>query len=277
MNEIKEDISEKDIAVQNYINTHRVNGVRYRIPEMFSETVLKKMFLVAMDVTINDNNIKAELIIDILRREYGEDAFSELGTGTNRTALLSNSSNLVCKIALDRNGFYDNMTEFKRSPELDMYCAKAYETNFLILISEYVVLMSEEEFRNSKTQILTILEDLSRAYIIGDVGYINKNRCNYGYRDLDKSIVILDYGYVYPKYGQDNALICPKCKHPLKYTDNYSGFLCTNPRCSLPFTFSDVRRKMNKYMDEIEDGLIGLIADMEMPDLSDINNFNIQK
>lgn len=248
--------------------------IRYKIKEIFSKEVIKELYALALSVDIPDNNDKALMISGILDREFGVGVFEELGTGTNRIAFLYNKAGLVVKIALDRRGFTDNWAEFKRSPELQEYCAKAYETNMLILISEYVVLMNEDEFANSRNEILTILEDISKEYIMGDVGYIKKNRCNFGYRDRSKTIVILDYGYIYPKINQERALTCPKCKKPLEYTPNYDAFICTNHNCKNPYTFMDIRRRMRLDYENMEDKMISELTNLEMPDMSDVNLFN---
>ncbi len=247
--------------------------VRYKIKEIFTKEIIKELYTLALSVDIPDNNDKAIMLSGMLDREFGKGVFEELGTGTNRIAFLYTKGGFVVKIALDRRGFTDNWAEFKRSPELQEYCAKAYETNMLVLISEYVVLMSDEEFANSRNEILTILEDISKEYIMGDVGYIKKNRCNFGYRDRSKTIVILDYGYVYPKINQTKAMTCPRCKGELVYTQNYDAFICTNHNCKNQYTFMDIRRRMILDFENLEDKMISELTSLEMPDMTDVNLF----
>ena len=69
----------------------------------------------------------------------------------------------------------DNFTEFKRSIEAPEYFVKAYETNMLILVEEYVTLMDKQEFIANENGIKTILEDLSKNYLFEDIGFDLKN------------------------------------------------------------------------------------------------------
>ena len=70
---------------------------RSLINEFFSEEMIKMLYYHCCRVDIADNNEKAELIKELLGPE-----FIELGTGTNRIALLHRG--LCCMIALDRRG-----------------------------------------------------------------------------------------------------------------------------------------------------------------------------
>lgn len=233
------------------------------IEHFFSKEMIKMLHYHACRIDIPDNNDKAELIKELL----GPD-FIELGTGTNRIALLHN--NMVCKIALDYRGEVDNWTEFKRSGELPEYLAKAYECNMLILICEYVNVMDQSQFRENESGIKEILEDLSKAYIFDDIGYTLKNSYNWGYRD-NGDIVVLDYGYLYPKKNQDHALSCPKCKALLQYNENYTHFICSNSSCRTKYRIMDIRRRMNLDLENIEDQVISMLNNMEMPDFESVS------
>ena len=59
--------------------------------------------------------------------EEKEVSFSFLGDGTNRMAFLVDG--YVFKLALDDQGYIDNLTEFKMSREAQPYVTKTYETN----------------------------------------------------------------------------------------------------------------------------------------------------
>lgn len=62
-----------------------------------NDKIMKALFYDCLRLDIPDNNVKAEICAEIL----GSD-FSEIGTGTNRIALLHNGC--VVKVALDRRG-----------------------------------------------------------------------------------------------------------------------------------------------------------------------------
>lgn len=244
------------------------------INQIFSKEMLKMLYYHACRIDIEDNNDKAELIQELIGTE-----FQELGTGTNRIAFLytpnsertfRGGAGLVFVFALDRRGFVDNFSEFKRSLEMPEYIVKAYETNMLILIEEYVTLMDSREFIANENGIKTILEDLSKGYIFEDIGFDMKNYGNWGYRS-NGEIVILDAGYIYPKKGNERALSCPKCAGQLAYNRNYTGFVCQNSSCNTKYNFLDVRRRMNLDLEQLEDRMIADLNHVEMPDFDRLN------
>lgn len=141
----------------------------------------------------------------------------------------------------------------------------------LILVEEYVTLMDSREFTMNENGIKAILEDLSHNYIFEDIGYDMKNYENYGYRS-NGDIVILDVGYVYPLKGNEHALSCPKCRGRLKYTRNYTGFMCENTSCRAKYNFLDVRRRMNLDLENLENQMISELNKVEMPDFDRLNN-----
>lgn len=233
------------------------------IEEYFSDDLLKALYLVAMDNSYPNNNVKAQKILDLI----GPD-FQELGPGTNRVVVKRDKA--VFKIAMDRRGMVDNFTEFKRSPEVEMYCAKTYECNLLITVAEYVNLMDEQDYLANRSAILTILEDLSKAYVFEDMGYNMINRCNTGYRD-NGDIVFLDYGYMYPITGNENALICKACGAMVGYNSTYTKFVCSNPSCKKQYRFSQIRNRMNLSLENEEDAIITNINALKTPDWNNLN------
>ena len=244
------------------------------INQIFSKEMLKMLYYHACRNDIDDNNDKAEMIAELLGPE-----FQELGTGTNRIAFLYNpaperefkgGSGLVYEFALDRRGFVDNFTEFKRSIECEEYFVKAYETNMLILVEEYVTLMDSNEFLMNEAGIKTILEDLSKRYIFEDTGFDLKNYENYGYR-TNGDIVILDVGYLYNIKGNEDVFTCPKCSGQLVYNSNYTGFTCQNTNCRTKFNFLDLRRRMDLSMENWENQFITQLNHVEMPDFERLN------
>lgn len=151
-----------------------------------------------------------------------------------------------------------------------MYFVKAYETNMLILIEEYVTLIDDQEFIANEHGIKAILEDLSKNYLFEDIGFTMKNYENYGYRS-NGEIVILDIGYIYPFKGNEHVLSCPKCRGQLAYNSNYTGFVCQNSSCRTKYTFLDIRRRMNLDLENFEDQMISDLNHVEMPDFDRLN------
>jgi uncharacterized C2H2 Zn-finger protein len=227
------------------------------IKHLFDDKMLKKLFVHATRVDIADNNLKAEIVAYLL-----SDGFIELGTGTNRIAFLRN--NYVYKVALDRNGFVDNWTEYKRSIESPEYLTKVYECNMLIAVCEYVSVMDLSQFMDNEAPIKEILSILSESYVMDDVGFTDKNYYNWGYRD-NGDIVLLDYGYMYPRAGQERALSCPKCGSMLAYNMDYTKFICSNKGCGLDLRVMDVRRRMSLRLENLEDQLISKLNNLDAP------------
>ena len=190
------------------------------------------------DPLINNNNQKADNICRIIGP-----GFKPLGVGTNRAAFLKDG--YVYKIALDTYGLEDNMSEFKRSKEYPEYLARAYEICYenTVLVSEYVNLLMQEEWETAKSKMEYILKKLSQDYVMRDLGLTQKNFCNWGWRTKDKSLVILDYAYLYPIKGNEHALIC-NCGSRIKVDDTFTIYKCTNPNCGLKYTPMEILNKM---------------------------------
>lgn len=243
------------------------------IRSIFTDEQLKALYYLAMSIDIEDNNDKAEMIRMIVPPE-----FDELGTGTNRIAFLYN--NLVFKIALDRRGLIDNAAEMKRSAELPMYLAKTYESNYLINVAEYVLVIDKETFLENESVIKIVLADIAKDYLFDDVGYSLKNYCNWGSRftSTGDELVILDYGYLYPLIGQNREELfrCPKCGSKLAWNPNYTEFQCSgsdgNGRCSAKFSPTDIRHNMKMTFENTEDELYARFNKLQKPDLNKIES-----
>lgn len=206
-------------------------------------------------IKLMSNNTRMNLIKNFIRMEWSDKVIN-FGTGTNRLAVMTES--LVFKIAIDKAGCVDNLHEFYMSSELYPYVTKSYETNELILVSEYVnVIKTKDEFDNRKSEIINILRELEDiTSLMLDVGFITKNRTNWGIRVSDNKPVILDFAYIYTKLpGIQLACVSKSCREKhglqmLKYTDNYSAMQC--PACKRvygPASFqrmisTELRKKM---------------------------------
>ena len=213
--------------------------LRCRINERFSLELLKALNKICTDKTIPDNNSKIEMVKELLTR-FNVD-FSSLGPGTNRYAILIDG--VVFKIALDKWGQRDNLNEFVMAKELQPYVIKVYEVNSngLIMTCEYVTVIDKDEYASQREPILSILDDLSQSYLLGDVGYISKNFLNWGYNDAGE-LVILDFAYIYKIIAHEMKCNSPNCTHPyLEYNSSYSSLIC--PDCRKQYSFMDIRRK----------------------------------
>lgn len=227
--------------------------IRSRILEVFPKECLIEIYKICKSLRINNNNDKADAIMLILDKYKIN--YIELGPGTNRLGILIDG--YVFKIALDKWGIRDNLNDFTVSEELQPYVAKTYETNKLILVAEYVTVISREEFREKRDEMVKILSALSTGYLLGDVGLVEKNFCNWGYRD-DGQLVILDYGYVHRIVGHEMMCSYNKgteeepnyCGTMLEYDENFHNLYC--PRCRKTYTFMDVRRKITTEYEEKE-------------------------
>lgn len=231
--------------------------VRSRILEFFNPTLLNQLNEICRTSTLSDNNQKVDAMLSLLDCHNVD--YIELGPGTNRLAVLIDG--YVFKIALDRWGKLDNLNEYSISKELQPFVAKTYETNELISVHEYVTVITSEEFDTKKPEIQKILALLSESYLLGDVGTVKKNFCNWGYRD-DGQLVILDFAYIYRISGEE--LLCPKCRSMIDYDMNFHNLKCSNLQCGRKFTFIDIRRKITQEaeMKEIQRSLdASVIAD----------------
>jgi hypothetical protein len=246
-------------SIKNYEETHKTRFSRIILN--FPKDILKILYVNALEVDEVDNNIKA----DYVKATLMPLGFSELGTGTNRIAMFKDG--YVYKIALDRNGIVDNFSEYKWAPSAPEYLAKAYEFNLIILVSEYVTLMERFDFIQQRGQIKLILDQLTRAFIIGDLGLTEKNFCNFGYRS-NGAIVALDYAYIHPIRGNEDALKCNHCGKPIVYTSNYSGFECSNEMCKIPYQYIDIKRQMPNLYETVENMALADIYKLNIPDFN---------
>ena len=208
---------------------------RHRIHELFPEEILRELDAIRTDVRNTDNNIKASKMLKLL----GPLGFTEIGSGTNR--LCVRNIDYIYKIAMDSYGIRDNWTEFNMSMELQPYVTKTYECNGLIAVAEYVSIMTKEEFRDSKENIRNILAIITEDYLVCDMGTIGKNYMNFGYTE-DGSLVILDYGYIYPL--DRKIMHCTKCGSSLQWDRDYSELVCS--KCGKTHKPIDIRDRMWK-------------------------------
>lgn len=231
----------------------KVNEVKIEslIKRNFSEEFMRKIYNVYIDdcMSIVEKTIAFD---KMFTEEFGHRKdYRRIGEGTNRFVCLLD--NHIIKVAYNYLAYIDNMNELAQAKYKPTYLAQAYETNGIILVSEYVTVMDKEEFLENQTaigRILSILEadrdiynpDKSKYYILGDMGMSNKNYGNWG-RRMNGEIVILDYGYLYELSRREwnDVARCPLCNSPLEYTEDYSELKCTDTNCISKVKYTTVR------------------------------------
>ena len=239
--------------------------VQSLIKKNFSRDFMKKIF----DIYSNKEMSIVEKTINydkIFREEFGERRdYRRIGEGTNRFVCLLD--NHIIKVAYNYLAYIDNVNELAMSKKLPKHgpLALAYETNGLILVSEYVAVIDKEDFLESQMQVKKILESLEREvvsilnknknsyYILGDMGMSSKNYGNWGRRPSGE-LVILDYGYLYKtSYREWNKISkCPYCGNVLEYKDDYTELQCSS--CNKTVKYTTLRNNLGykKIIDTIE-------------------------
>lgn len=216
---------------------------KYIDPEIYLELFKTQI------ITGIDNNEKSQLMKAKLK-EMGV-PYNPLGPGTNRLGVQIDG--YAFKIALDKDGMIDNRREYKYSRPIQPHVVKVYESipNGMIASSEYISIFSYEEFKSCKNEIKEILEEISsQGYLIGDVGFSERNYINWG-RRADGSICIMDFAYIYDvKY---NTFQC-NCGSTsmLRYDSNYVNLIC--PHCGRKYEFGEIRRRISRKTQEEEIG-----------------------
>ena len=230
----------------------KVNEVKIEslIKKNFSEEFMRKIY----DVYSNDyiSIVEKTIRFDRLFTEEfgGRKDYRRIGEGTNRFVCLLD--NHIIKVAYNYLAYIDNMNELAQAKYKSKYLAQAYETNGIILVSEYVTVMDKMEFLESQYHIRKILDILAedqsldndkvRYYILGDMGMSDKNYGNWGKR-MNGDIVVLDYGYLYQltKDEWKEVAKCPKCGSSLEYTPDYSELKCTRTDCVTEVKYTTLR------------------------------------
>jgi len=216
-----------------------------KITRDIPKNVVKFLFCLSTSYDYTDNNEKAQIVSYVMR--HCGTPFEEVGTGTNRIAFAY--ANYVYKIALDRRGLVDNASEFMTSPKNTTSLAISYDTDIVVLVQQYCITLDFDTFKMNKDAILQMCENLSQQFIIGDMGYTQKNFYNIG-MDKDNNPKVVDYAYIHPKFGNQRALTCPRCRVKLRETSDFTGYKC--PNCKTEFPYMDIKRRLNRSMSDMQ-------------------------
>lgn len=216
-----------------------------KIKTLFQPQTLHDLAAVCDTRRIASNIEKMKLVMKILVRQ--RDDVLQIGGATNR--LVVQIEGYIVKVALDSQGYEDNLMEFSLAEELIGDTTKTYETNGYLLVAQLARLMTRNEWYERKGDILRKLEHLSKDYLLGDVGYTDLNRTNWGVLDND-DVVILDYAYIHR--ATEKLFTCPDCKDgTLTYDQFYTQLMCSNmAHCKAKFTYSEMKKIQGSEVDE---------------------------
>ena len=214
-----------------------------KIKQLFNKELRHYQAAICDTKRIENNQMKMDLLIRILQKNGIE--FEGLGGATNR--YVAQIDGYAVKFAVDRQGFKDNLMEYSLSSEMQPYVTRSYETNGYILIQKCIRMITPEEWRLRKSEILKILDVLGREYLLGDVGYNDINMANWGVDD-DDNLRILDYAYCH-RLSED-LFICPACGSLLSYDSNYINLLCTDrANCHEKYSYNVIKSIQGEKID----------------------------
>lgn len=217
--------------------------MKSKIKSLFGTELRHELAAICDTKRIEKNTDKMDLVVRLLRSNGV--SFDLLGGATNRIVVMMDG--YAVKIAVDRQGFKDNWMEFSLSVETQPYTTKSYETNGYILVQACVRLITLEEWRARKPEILKILDAFGREYLLGDVGYYDLNMTNWGVQD-DNSLVILDYAYCHRL--TEELFTCPVCGAILTYDTNCVNFLCSDrANCHEKYSYNDIKSIQGEDID----------------------------
>lgn len=210
----------------------------------------------------SDNQLKAEYI----EKEWSELGFETVGLGTNiLTMAHPYYPGVVFKVALDENGIADNFNDFQLSKCIGKF-NQVYSRDpaALISVQERLVLPTPYQMDMFMPEILSILSDLSKYFLIADLS--PDMRLNYGLT-RDGELKIIDGSDLYPLSQMKEAPRCkrivgehkhtgePKyCGNKLKYSKDFKYFVC--PECGAKYMTLEMRPKkeVTKVLDLYRDG-----------------------
>ena len=244
-----------------------------RIDENFDQDLRKFILDCVNGEYDDDDSSNVNIVANLLKAKLEPLGFTEVGPGSNRIAFLKDG--YIFKIAMDRRGCVDNLSEYLRSIEEPEVFAKVYETNRLIAVVEYCTLIDKKEFLERRDTIKDILDYLSRRYVMQDLGTTEKNYCNFGLRP-NGSLVCIDYAYMYKIAGNEDALRCRLCGGFITPNENYTGYVCSNKHCEQQYITYEIINHMKRDVDECDDETIIKTIGVDDQD-TDSSNFTYVK
>lgn len=201
--------------------------------ELFSSDVLEDLTTI-MEWS-SDNQLKSRKMIEYLS-DFG---FEDLGLGTNILTVTNPLyPGVVFKLALDYYGVADNINDEWLSETIPHY-AKFITRDLTGIVSvqqRYTVIKSLARLNTFREEILTLLNKLSKKYLVIDLGL---NRfLNYGV-DRDGEFIIVDGSDLYPVSNAKTLMVCSRgvgykgnshkvkrCGGHLEYDEDFHELVC---------------------------------------------------
>lgn len=213
-----------------------------KIKTIFNDTLLERLAAICDTNSIENNQHKMDLVQRLLNRDGIETNTS--GGATNRYVVAI--SGYAVKIAVDDQGYKDNLMEYSLAREMPDIMA-SYETNGYILIQKLGRLLTDEEWVLYKSTIKHKLDALGRDYLLGDVGYLERNKTNWVMSD-DGDPMICDYAYCHRL--TEALFTCPRCGSIMAYDENCVHVLCTDrANCHAKYTYNDIKTIQGNKVD----------------------------
>lgn len=216
--------------------------MRSKLKQLMDPRLLELLSAICDTREIQNNQEKMDLAQRLLNK-YRMRA-EPLGGATNRYVTMIDG--YAIKFAIDEQGYKDNLMEFCLSTEVP-WTTKSYETNGYSLVQQCIRRLTDEEWRMRKHEILKILDAVGQEYLLGDVGYYDVNKTNWGIDD-DGDLRMLDYAYCHRL--TEDLFTCPYCGSLLKYDSNFVYILCTDrANCHGRFSYNDIKQRQGDKVD----------------------------
>lgn len=205
-----------------------------KIKTIFNDTLLERLAAICDTNSIENNQHKMDLVQRLLNRDGVSSNAS--GGATNRYVVAIDG--YAVKIAVDDQGYKDNLMEYALAREMPDIM-ESYETNGYILVQKLGRLLTDEEWVLHKSNIKHKLDSLGREYLLGDVGYLDRNKTNWVLTDEGEP-AICDYAYCHRL--TESLFTCPQCGSILAYDENCVHVICTDrSTCHAKYTYNDIK------------------------------------
>ena len=216
--------------------------MKSRIKSLFSPLMLERIAAICDTNTIQNNQRKMDLLQRLLNRDGIRTGV--LGGATNRYVVTIDG--YAVKFAVDDQGYKDNLMEYSLTQSMP-HTRDSYETNGYILVQQIGRPLSLEEWQLRKYEIRRILDELGADYLLGDVGYFDRNITNWVIGD-DNELSICDYAYCHKR--TEELFTCPRCGSIMAYDENSIYVLCTDrANCHSKFSYNDIKTLQGDKVD----------------------------
>ena len=214
--------------------------------------VISNIDMIVSDVKLMNKPQKKYQMVNELLKPYG---FRHLASGTNRRAFYCTyDDSIILKIASDRIGKSDNISEFQLQNLIQPFCPKIYEVipNGVMALSERVEPMTEYDYKKRWNGDVFdfIFQIFLRGYIMEDIGsnFFKNWGVRYGFGP-----VILDFPYIYQvdwsrlKCIKEDPETGTQCNGDLDYdySNGMSQIICN--KCGARYSAKYLSKKVPIY------------------------------